>query len=119
MLGKIFGFGRKGGGDTREIMDTGVDVSMAYCPRCGDEYRAEITRCVSCDVGLISGAEKHQQRQQEADSRTARNQKISENDELAVIRTGKLRDLKPVQQILAREMIPSILTGESAGCGKG
>ncbi len=119
MLGKIFGFGRRGDGDKREIMDTGVDVSMAYCPRCGDEYRAEITCCVSCEVDLISGAEKHKQCQREADSRTARNQRISENDELVTIRVGKLRDLKPVQQILAREMIPSILTGESAGCGKG
>ncbi len=36
----------------------GVDREMNYCPACGDEYRADVSHCGTCDIPLISGREK-------------------------------------------------------------
>jgi hypothetical protein len=119
MLGKLFGFGRKSGGERSGDRALGVDREMNYCPRCGDEYRADIVRCVGCDVDLISGSEKYRQASQEARERGSRTMDISADDELVAIKSGKLKDLKPIQVLLARETIPALLTGEGGGCSSG
>jgi hypothetical protein len=120
MLKKLFGFGKKTTGEKgNSSLDLGVDTEMGYCPVCGDEYRAGISRCAGCDVPLISGREKYKQVLGSERERASRTMDILPNDERVTIRTGKLKDLKPVQVLLARETIPTLLTGESAGCGSG
>ena len=120
MLKKLFGWGRSDRtAEASEAARLGVDVEMGYCPRCGDEYRAGIRRCAACDVELIPGAEKLRELQQRAQKLASRTMTIGPGDELVAIRNGKLKDLKPLQVLLARETIPSRLTGEAGGCAKG
>lgn len=120
MLKKLFGWGRRDEAPAvPEAARLGVDLEMGYCPRCGDEYRAGIERCVACDVDLIPGAEKLKELEQREKEQAARTMTLGPDDELVVIRNGKLKDLKPLQILLARETIPSQLTGEAGGCAKG
>ena len=32
-----------------------IESDLKYCPRCGDEYRAEIATCAACRCDLLSG----------------------------------------------------------------
>jgi hypothetical protein len=121
MLKKLFGWGNK---TDKASLDVGnahpeVDPSMNYCPVCGDEYRECISRCHVCEVDLISGEEKLAKLKKEAEVNGERSMEILPTDRLVTIRSGKLRDLKPFQVLLARHTIPAMLTGESGSCSKG
>ena len=96
-----------------------VDPKLCYCPECGDEYQASIKRCVSCDRELISGVEKLEKLCLQELAFNRRSMNINAQDQCVVIRNGKLRDLKPLQILLATEGIPTIISGESTGYGKG
>ena len=92
---------------------------MQYCPSCGDEYRAGVTTCSSCKVPLVSGKERLAEVQGRERARASRSMDISPGDALVAIRAGKMRDLKPLQFLLAKELIPARIVGDNAGCGKG
>jgi len=97
-----------------------TDPDLKYCPKCDEEYRAEIEICVSCNVQLISGKEQLAKEEAEKQKKNARSMNITNDDELANIRKGSLHDMKQLQTILAKENIPSLLAGEGGGdCGKG
>ena len=68
---------------------------------------------------MISGADKLARLQQKDREFNGRSMEIGENEERVTIKTGKLRDLKPYQVLLAKERIPALIAGESGGCGKG
>ena len=96
-----------------------TDPGLKYCPKCDEEYRAEIEICVSCNVQLISGEEQLAKEKAEKQKKNARSMAITNDDELANIRKGSLHDMKQLQTILAKENIPSLLAGEGGGdCGK-
>jgi hypothetical protein len=75
--------------------------------------------CAGCKVALISGSEKLEQAKRKSQAFHGRSMEISEHDPKVVIRGGKLRDVKGLQLVLARERIPSLITGEAGGCAKG
>jgi hypothetical protein len=120
MFKKLFGWTKKTA-SSRNSKTAGlaIDLEMNYCPGCDDEYRADIKRCVSCDINLISGVEKLEKLRLKELEFNGRSMNITTQDERVVIRTGKLRDLKQLQILLARERVPTIISGESASCGKG
>lgn len=120
MLRKLFGLGKCSPKQKDpEAARLGIDPEMRYCPVCGDEFRADIADCAICNVALISGAEKLRQARQKAQAFHGRSMEISASDPRVAIRGGKLRDLKPYQLLLARERIPSLITGEAGDCRKG
>ncbi|MBU0944116.1 MAG: hypothetical protein KJ804_03585 [Proteobacteria bacterium] len=96
-----------------------TDPDLKYCPRCDEEYRAEISTCVSCAVALITGSEKLAVEQEVAKSRPSRSMELSSDDEMADIRKGPLGEMKHLQTVLAANSIPSLIGGEKGGCGKG
>lgn len=97
-----------------------IDPDLKYCPQCDEEYRAEIEKCVSCNISLVGGEERLAQEEAVKQQRESRSMTISSDDELANIRKGSLHDMKQLQSILAKENIPSLLAGEGGGnCGKG
>jgi hypothetical protein len=115
-------FGRTRDSEKKQNHDAirlGIDPEMNYCPTCGDEYRADMKRCAGCGDELVSGAEKLEHLLVKEHAFNARSMKISGSDQLVTVRTGKLRDLKPLQILLARDRIPALLAGEAGGCGKG
>lgn len=96
-----------------------IDPSLNYCPRCGDEYRADITHCAVCAVSLLSGRELLEQRRQDEDSTAARRQPLRPDDELVSILKGPIIQMQTVQAVLKRAGIPSLAAGEASSCSGG
>lgn len=116
MLRKLFGIGRSGGNEA-DNNPYNIDTDCNYCPKCEEEYRAEIKTCASCSVPLMPGSEKLAiLRRQETDVHSDF-QEITADDELVTLQTGKLLDLKELQQLLKKAHIPSMLAGEDMSKG--
>ncbi len=116
MLHRLFGLSRS----RKNTVDNnryGIDINCNYCPVCEEEYRAEIETCASCSISLISGSERLELlRRQEADFHS-HSAEISAADELVTLQTGKLLNLKQLQQILKKDCIPSVLAGGNTSTG--
>ena len=96
------------------------DPELKYCPVCDEEYRADIKMCADCAVELISGREKIGAEEAVRQRREARSMELSADDELVNIRKGPLLEMKKLQQILAKELVPALIAGEkTSNCGKG
>ena len=116
MFRRLFGFGGSG----KEVADHNrydIDEDCNYCQKCGDEYRAEIHTCPTCSIRLISGSEKLTILRQQETGSYSNYTEISADDELVAVQTGKLNNLKPLQQLLKAEHVPSILAGETGAKG--
>ena len=115
MFGKLSLF--KKGDSNDSAMAEGGEV-FKYCPSCGDEYRAEIIRCVACDVELVfRNGSRSPGTCSLLDSRELI--KISAGDDLALIKRGRLADVKELKRLLEKARIDSIIVGEEAGCAGG
>ncbi len=97
----------------------GIDLQMNYCPSCGDEYRIDISNCISCNIPLIGGREKLERVLAVEETLNGRSMDISPADELVSIRKGPLKDMKSLQKLLALDRVPAILAGDEGACGKG
>ena len=95
-----------------------IDPELMYCPVCLDEYRSGMTRCAVCAVDLISGSERLAQEQSKNKVLAGRSMDISLEDDLVPLRKGVLLEMKNLQNILAKERIPALITGEQSSCGK-
>ena len=120
MLKKLFGWTKKtASSGSSETERHAIAPEMRYCPDCGDEYRAGIPRCASCDVLLISGTKRREQMGMQGPALNKRSMDITTQDQRVVLRTGKLRDLKPLRILLTKERIPTLLSGDSTGSSRG
>ena len=97
-------------------MQRRIEPELKYCPKCNDEYRAEITVCVDCGIELISGSEILKR---DTGQKPTRNMTISPDDEMVNIRKGAVIDMKLLQAMLKREGIPSLAASEDGSCGQG
>ena len=116
MFSKLFGLGKESG---KTSIDNryGIDTDSNYCPDCGEEYRAGFDTCADCGVALISGTDKLAQLRQQDGGAQEYSMEISGADELVAIQTGKLGYLKPLQQVLRKAQVPSMLASGSASKG--
>ena len=116
MWRRLFGLGKQS--STTAIDNPyGIDTDSNFCPACRQEYRAGFDTCADCGVGLMPGAEKLAQLRQQDEGVEEYSMEISAADELVAIQTGKLGYLKPLQQVLRKEQVPSLLA--SVGASKG
>lgn len=104
---------------TRIDAEFGVDLEMNYCPRCGDEYRADIEVCAACEIALIGGGEKLAQCQKDKEQIAGRSMDISPDDKRVTIQKGSIKEIKVLRSLLANERIPAIIAGDEASCRKG
>ena len=123
-LKTLFGLGGKESGSDAGSgrLKTGagaIDPSCQYCPQCGEEYRPEIVECAHCHVGLISGAEKMARLGIGRGGSPQARRALSNTDILSVLKTGKLRDIKHIQQYLEEHSIESRLSAVSSSCTQG
>jgi hypothetical protein len=95
-----------------------IDPELKYCPRCSDEYRAEIEKCAACEIALITGAQKLTLESQWREKVTRRKGELTPEDEIVVIERGPLNDLRRLEDILAAERIGSRLVGDQHSCSK-
>lgn len=96
-----------------------IDPQHKYCPKCQDEYRAEMVTCAACEVTLLTGAELLARQRAGLEKQTARKGKLRDDDELVSARRGPLAEMRAYEQVLQRQGIGTMLAGEDKSCGKG
>lgn len=97
-----------------------IDPELKYCPRCNDEYRAEIVQCAACGIPLLSGAEVLKRQGDVRSRRENRRRAIGPEDDIVALHKGDMQEIKRIEAELRREKIATLLVGEGGGsCGKG
>lgn len=95
-----------------------IDPQHKYCPKCKDEYRAEIVSCAHCEVELLTGAEMLDRQRAGLMKRATRKGELREDDDLVSVRRGPLAEMRAYEQVLVREGIATMLAGDDKSCGK-
>lgn len=95
-----------------------IEPELKYCPRCDDEYRAEIEKCAGCDVDLITGQQKIELEEERQRKLASRNGELSPDDDLVIARKGAVGDLRRLADFLEKENIGSLIAGDIKSCGK-
>jgi hypothetical protein len=95
-----------------------VELDLKYCPKCNDEYRAEIEKCASCGVILITGAEKIAQDEERKKKFANRVTELSPDDDLVGLQRGPLSEMRHLEALLDREHIATLLLGDDKSCGQ-
>ena len=96
-----------------------IDPELKYCPKCNDEYRAEIVQCASCGIPLLSGTELLESHKKQTAHRNNRLGALTASDELVSIHQGSAGELKMFEKLLQQENIGVMIVDKSQGCGKG
>ncbi|MBU0482325.1 MAG: hypothetical protein KKG47_14630 [Proteobacteria bacterium] len=92
---------------------------LKYCPDCNDEYRAEIEKCGMCGGPLFTGLEMEARSAARKKRMAGPVAELSIDEELVVIRRGKLAEIKVFEKLLAEQHIGTLLAGDENSCGKG
>ena len=100
-------------------MNLRIEDDLKYCPRCQDEYRAEIETCATCEIQLLTGVAMRALVEEKQQSKAGRSMEITPEDELVDIRKGPVLTMKQLQKVLADEHLPSLVVKEEGGCGQG
>jgi hypothetical protein len=95
-----------------------IDPELNYCPRCNDEYRADIVQCAGCEIDLITGTRKLELEKEREEKMARRSGKLSPEDEVVNIERGALQYLRQLESLLAAERIGSRMVGDEQGCSK-
>ncbi|MDA8164207.1 MAG: hypothetical protein M0017_04145 [Desulfobacteraceae bacterium] len=95
-----------------------IDPELKYCPRCRDEYRAEIARCAACGIDLLTGAELLARERGRQEKLAARKGEITIFDKVVTIEKGPLPDMDHLAKLMAAERIATRLAGDEKSCGK-
>ena len=91
-----------------------IDPELNYCPRCREEYRADIVTCADCSIALISG----RQMRDLYGSKPGRSMVITEDEPVCTVRKGGLQAIKDLQIYLQQQGLPSLVAKEpGAACG--
>ncbi|PID72370.1 MAG: hypothetical protein CSB34_02445 [Desulfobulbus propionicus] len=97
-----------------------IEPELQYCLQCGDEYRADITTCATCNIALVSGKEVRTllARQQERSRQMSK--AIAADEPVVTIRKGAAMQIKQLQEYLMENSIASrALADPSAPRAKG
>ncbi len=101
-------------------MKLSIDPELKYCPRCNDEYRADIVTCAECGVELLTGNQMEAMLEERRRGRKGRSMEIGPGEELVAVRSGPVLQIKELQVILEDHGIPSLVVkAGGGGCGKG
>jgi len=94
-----------------------IDPELKYCPRCAEEYRADIETCGDCQVPLVFGqAILAAQAASEPD--TPSSLVIGPDEPVVSIRRGPLLQLKELQRVVHGQGVAARLVKEDGGgCG--
>jgi hypothetical protein len=95
-----------------------IEPDLKYCPKCNDEYRAEIEKCAACGIDLITGLQKiaiEETRRKKLESRSV---ELSPEDDLVMIQRGPLADLQHLATLLDNENIATLFVGDMKTCGQ-
>jgi phage terminase large subunit-like protein len=100
-------------------MDLYIEDELKYCPRCREEYRAEIETCADCEITLLTGVAMKALLAEKQAGRKKGDMEIKPDDELVDIRRGQLLQMKELQNLLADNGLPALVVKDESGCGQG
>jgi len=95
-----------------------IDPELKYCPKCNDEYLAEIIMCAACGLELLTGEQLTEILEKRRKKLASRSTELSPDDDLVVIRRGELTGMQYLAQMLEKENIGSLLVGDMQTCAK-
>ena len=81
-----------------------IDPELNYCPRCREEYRADIATCADCSVALVSG----RQMRDLHGLKPGRSMVIAEDEPVCTVRKGGLQAIKDLQVYLQQQGLSPI-----------
>lgn len=93
-----------------------IEQQLKYCPQCDDEYMPEIENCHGCGVALITGRQKIELAEARRRRLEGRQGELSPDDDLVNLRRGPLAEMKQLGQVLAKEMVPSLVAADDGSC---
>ena len=96
-----------------------IEPDLKYCPKCDDEYRAEIEKCATCGIDLITGLQKIEREEALREKLASRAGDLSPDDDLVALRRGSLTDMRHLANLLNDMKIGTLLAGDEKSCGKG
>lgn len=96
-----------------------IEPDLKYCPTCNDEYRAEIIKCATCGIELLTGTELLENQKKKLSHRNKRLGALTASDEVVSIHQGSSSELKVFEKMLEQENIGAMIVDKSQGCGKG
>ncbi|MDD2463296.1 MAG: hypothetical protein PHI97_04810 [Desulfobulbus sp.] len=95
-----------------------IDPELKYCPKCGDEYRAEIQACAGCTVPLVLGRVLLAAVESSNAPVESRPLIIGPDEAVVSIRKGPMLQIKELQQYLKKRGVAAqIFKDDGAGCG--
>ena len=95
-----------------------IEPDLKYCPKCNDEYRAEIETCAVCGVDLITGRQKIEMEEARRKKLKNRSVELSPDDDLVFVRRGPLTDMQHLADLLEEEKIGTLIAGDDKSCGQ-
>lgn len=95
------------------------ETDLNYCPKCQDEYRADIKICPACACDLLPGNEMIARAEKQQQKMADRQGELRPDDELVKVKHGPLAEMKVYEELLNRERIHTVLAGDESSCGKG
>ncbi len=96
-----------------------IEADLKYCPKCKDEYRADIELCADCGVVLITGTDMLTIKNQTNIRKNSRLGDILPGEDIVPVHKGALNELKDIEKELKRENIGVIINKEGGGSCSG
>lgn len=93
-----------------------IDPDLKYCPKCKDEYRADIELCAACGIVLLLGSDMMAVQNQTDAMKNSRKGAILPGEDIIPIHKGALNELKAIEKELESENIGSLINKEGGGC---
>jgi len=95
------------------------EPELKYCPKCNDEYRADIEKCHVCECQLLPGQEMIARDDKQQAKKIDRSGELHADDDLVAVKHGPLAEMKVYEELLNRDHIATVLAGDDSSCGKG
>ena len=97
-----------------------IEPELNYCPRCGEEYRAEIPACADCGCDLLTGRQVLAALARQAEAAASAVNPIQPGEPLVAIRKGPVLQIKQLRDELLRQGIAALAgTENGAACATG
>ena len=95
-----------------------IEPDLKYCPKCNDEYRADIEKCAACGIDLITGKQKIEMEEARRKKLENRVSELSPDDDLIRVRRGPLSEMRYLSNLIYNERIATLLVGDMRSCAK-
>lgn len=94
-----------------------IEPDLQYCLQCGDEYRADIKTCATCNKALVRGREVEAMLAQQRLRSAQLSRPITSDEAVVAIKKGPALLIKQLQAYLLDHGIASLVVSDPAAPG--